>query len=383
MALRMQVTTVESGNLEQAQELAEQAAAVLREGGLVVFPTETVYGVAASAASDAGMAALRELKVQGQPRAFTVHMPNPGAAERYIDTDSPALRRLIHKVFPGPVTLVIDVEEQLIDQKLKALKLQHGRDRLYRGSSISLRCPDHDLTQRILGALDAPVVAASANLPGDPPAEDASEAVEALGNRVDLIVDGGRSRYAKPSTVVRVTGRGINRHFEIQREGVYDERFLRKLMRWTMLVICSGNTCRSPMAAAMAQHLLAKQRGLTVDELDAAGIRVISAGVSAGPGMPASPPAVEAMAAQGLDLSKHRSRPLTPELIHEADVIYTMTDAHRHAVLSMAPSAEAKTFTLDPTGDVEDPIGSGSSSYQRTAEIIRRRLDQRLKEQQP
>ena len=379
----MQVTTIEPGNREQAHVIAQQAASALKAGSLVVFPTETVYGIAASARSDQGVAALRNLKAGGQAQAFTIHLPDPAAAERYIELSSPALRRLVDKVFPGPVTLEIDVCEDVINQKLKSLDMPGCRDRLYRGNTVSLRCPDHALTQRILGAIDEPVIAAAASLPEQQPARDAQEAVQMLDGQVDLIVDGGRSRFAKHSTVVRVTGKGTRRAFHVQREGVYDERFIRKLMRWTMLLVCSGNTCRSPMAEAMAKRMLAEQRGLADEDLPAAGLRVLSAGVAAMPGMPASPHAVEAMQRQGIDLSRHRSRILTPEMLHDADVVYTMTQGHRRAILEMMPSVEDKVFTLDPTGDVDDPIGMGATSYQRTAELIRRRLDQRLKEQQP
>ncbi len=381
----MRIANVETGNAEQAQEVVAQAAAVLREGGLVVFPTETIYGVGASAASEAGVAALRALKTQGQPRPFTIHLPSAAAAERYADTNTtPSLQRLVRKVFPGPVTLVIELDEATIDEKMAGLELpEEARDRLFHGNSVSLRCPDHPLTQQLLAATADPVIAASANVAGDPPPMDAEAAVEGLGEKVDLIIDGGRCRYAKPSTVVRVRGRGPTRTITVEREGVYDERFVRKLMRWTMLLICSGNTCRSPMAEAVAKKLLADERGIGVDDLEAAGVRVISAGAFASSGSPATREAVEAMTRVGLDLSGHRSKALSLELIHEADVIYTMTETHRQAVVEMAPWAEEKTHRLDPQGDVDDPIGSDTTAYVRTAEVIRRKLEQRLKEQQP
>ncbi|HEX7010742.1 MAG TPA: Sua5/YciO/YrdC/YwlC family protein, partial [Phycisphaeraceae bacterium] len=304
MTDRMQVALVQPNDLKQAQAVAEQAAAVLKEGGLVVFPTETVYGVGASAASDRGVQALRDLKSQGEPRAFAIHLPDPMAAERYVDWSNPPLRRLVRKVFPGPVTLVVDVPEEVIAQKLRLLGLPpHCRDRLYRGGTVTLRCPDHGLTQQILGAIDAPVIAGAASLPGRRAPRDAAEALENLEGRVDLVIDGGRSRYAKPSTVVRVSGQGAHSTIRVEREGVYDERFMRKLMRWTMLLICSGNTCRSPMAQAIARRMLAEQRGIAEEDLPAAGIRVLSAGVGAIPGMPANPHAVEAMAKQGIDLT--------------------------------------------------------------------------------
>ncbi|MEX0654245.1 MAG: L-threonylcarbamoyladenylate synthase [Phycisphaeraceae bacterium] len=377
----MQITMIEPGNREQAQAVVKQAADLLREGGLVVFPTETVYGVAASAASDVGMRRLRELKADGQARPFTVHLPNPRAAERYIDLASPPVQRLVDKAFPGPVTLVIDVDETTIDQHLKALGLP--RDRIYRDKSVSLRCPDHALTQQLLSSIDQPVTAAAAHRPGQSPPHDAAAAADALEGQVDLVIDGGRSRYARPSTVVRVTGEGTTRHIEVEREGVYDERYIRKMLRWTMLLVCSGNTCRSPMAEGIARKMLAEARGIREDELEAASIRVLSAGVAALPGARASEHAVEALGKQGIDLTRHRSRTLSYEMIQEADVIYTMTESHRQAVLHAAPWAEHKTFTLDPRGDIDDPIGTGATSYQRTAEMIRRRLELRLKEQQP
>lgn len=381
----MQVATIEPGDLDQAQQISERAASVLNDGGLVVFPTETVYGVAASAGSDKGMAALRALKAEGQPRAFAVHLPDAASAGRYVDLSSPSLERLIRKSFPGPITLVVEVDDETMAGKVAALGWsQEMANRIYQGGTVSLRCPDHPLTQQMLAAVKDPVVAGAAtrSASNDPP-HDADEAVEALGDQVDLVIDGGRARYAKPSTVVRVRGEGLTRSITVEREGVYDERFVRKLMRWTLLMVCSGNTCRSPMAATLAAKLLADQRGLAVEDLEAAGVRVLSAGVFAMPGQPAAAEAVEAMQKAGLDLSAHRSRTLTRELIHEADVIYAMTEAHRQAVLDLLPSAADKVFRLDESGDVEDPIGSDATAYQRTAELIRRRLEQRLKESQP
>lgn len=122
------------------------------------------------------------------------------------------------------------------------------------------------------------------------------------------------------------------------------------------------------MAEVLARDVLADQPGVTVG----------SAGVFAGAGQPASPEAVAAMKAIGLDLTGHRSRPLTDELIDAADEIYTMTESHRRAVLAEMPQAEGKVQRLDPDGDIEDPIGASQAVYERTADQIRRALETRL-----
>ena len=296
------------------------------------------------------------------------------------------LRRLMHKVFPGPVTLVVDVTDGFIEAVMQAdaiARRKHAVGCTIRTPSL-LRCPDDALAQLILDSIDAPIVAGRCQPPGGPRhTHDAADAAAWVGDKVGLVVDGGPTRFAKPSTLVRVSGSGNDTKITVEREGVYDQRFIQKLMRWTMLLICSGNTCRSPMAEGLARQILAQQRKIAVSDLDAAGLRVISAGAYASPGMPATREAVEAMKKMGVDLAGHRSKMLLPELIHEADVIYCMSESHRDAVVGMSAAARDKAFLLDESGDIEDPIGSDISAYQRCADRIRRQLEQRLKEQQP
>lgn len=384
----MQIASVQLDDHQQAEQTASLAGQVFAAGGLVVFPTETVYGVGASATSDKGYQALRDLKGRvDQP--FTVHLPDPEAAWQYVDEQDPVLQRVVRKLLPGPVTLIVDVTDEVIARKLEALGMPPShRSRLYHQNTIGLRCPDDDLSRRILRSVDAPILASSANLPGDPPPHEAEDAVKAIGPQVQLVIDGGHSRYARPSTIIRIpvaqqtaSSGSLADRVMIVREGVYDERFVRKLMRYTILLVCSGNTCRSPMAEGLARQVLAQQQGIREQDLEAHGLKVISAGAFASAGAPASAEAVEALGQMNVDISSHRSRPLTPELIHQADVIFCMTQAHRQFIIDIFPGAADKTMLLDPQGDVEDPIGSSPAVYQRCAERIRQQLVQRLKEQ--
>lgn len=376
----MRITTLDPGDAKQHDQIAQEASHVLQAGGLVVFPTETVYGVAASALSDQGVARLRKLKQADTSRAFTVHIPDPDAIERFAELNG-AARRLAHKAMPGPITLLVEVAPALQQENLTQLGLAPDQaNRIYHDGVVGLRCPDHPLGWVVLDAGGMAVIATSANLKGDPPPTTARQAVDAIGEHVGLVIDGGRSRYAKPSTIVKITGQGANQTWHLQREGVYDKRYIDKLVRYTLLMVCTGNTCRSPMAEGLAKKWIADHLGTTVDALPDAGITVRSAGAHAFGGSPASPQAVRAMASRSIDIRSHSATALTPQLIDEADVIYCLTDGHRQAVLSISPGASGKTFRLDPDADVMDPIGMDDSVYQATAEAIQQRLTERLKE---
>jgi len=118
--------------------------------------------------------------------------------------------------------------------------------------------------------------------------------------------------------------------------GLRDDRSGRE---FTLLFVCTGNTCRSSMAAAICRRL--------VEELaPGARLRVLSAGTAALAGAPATPHARAALSERGVNLSDHRATPLTPDLVRRADLVLTMTRGHRRTVLDMVPEAENKVFTL-------------------------------------
>ena len=134
-----------------------------------------------------------------------------------------------------------------------------------------------------------------------------------------------------------------------------------------LLFVCTGNTCRSPMA----EHLCRKWLGEKSDW------QVASAGVAACPGMPASRTAIELLARNGLDLSQHRSRCLTPEEVDRARLIVVMTGMHRDVVVQRYPAALDRVQVLTsfgsgsgPIRDIEDPMGGAMSDYQRTYDDI-------------
>src|SRR5215212_2325669 len=146
------------------------------------------------------------------------------------------------------------------------------------------------------------------------------------------------------------------------------------------LFVCSGNTCRSPMAAAIANAEIAARLSIPVAVLQTVNVRALSAGVSAKVGEPLTAEAQDALRSLKVPVEPHAARNLTPDLAQQAEMIFCMTRAHREAVIKMLPAVAAKTYCLDVQSDVEDPIGKGVEVYlncaRRIHDLVRLRFDE-------
>jgi L-threonylcarbamoyladenylate synthase len=171
-----------------------QAATLLRQGRLVAFPTETVYGLGADATNAAAVA--RIFSVKGRPAAnpLIVHVADAKIARQYV-TDWPATAQKLADIFwPGPLTLVLPKSPKIVDSATA------GR------STVGLRVPDHLLALELLRAFAGPVAAPSANRSNHVSPTTAEHVRTDLGDEVDLILDGGPCHVGIESTVINLSG---------------------------------------------------------------------------------------------------------------------------------------------------------------------------------
>jgi len=149
-------------------------------------------------------------------------------------------------------------------------------------------------------------------------------------------------------------------------------------IRRSILFVCTGNTCRSPLAESLCRAKLAQALGCPPGELAQRGFTVASAGVMALPGDSANPQAVQVAEEFGAELAAHRSRPLTHEMLAEATDVIAMTDMHLMLVARYAAGPEPKLLCVGE--DIPDPIGGDADEYRACARVIAGQLDRLIPE---
>lgn len=337
------------------QELPGLAATV-RDGGLVAFPTETVYGIAVNTRDPDAVRRLYRLKGRPGDKPLTVHLASPEDLVTLLGRVPRPAAKLAARFWPGPLTLVVPD--------------RHGRP-------TGCRVPDHALAREFLRECGTRIAAPSANPHDQPAPTTADQVLEHFDGLLDAVIDGGPCRHGRSSTVVRVTDDEV----EVLRAGVVPEIEIREATARHLLFVCSGNRCRSPMAAAFAGDLLARRLGLGTDAtgLLENGYRVDSAGTDCMHGAPSTPEAEAAAREYGCDLVGHRARALTPSLLENADEIYVMSAKQRASILEFVSDAADRVHLLDTRGrDIDDPYGRGAAVYRATAQRIHKAIEDRL-----
>ncbi len=346
----MQKVFIDPANINR--QLVEKAARVIGEGGIAALPTETVYGLAGLAAEEEVRDRLYALKKRPKDKPFSLALGRPAeAVEKYFSVLPPFGYRLIEKFWPGPLTIIY-----------------------YTGVSgeekVGIRVPAHPVTAEILRRLNKAVYLPSANISGEKEAVSAAEVEVVFGEKVDLIVEGGECKHSRPSTLVDLTCSP----FRVLREGAVSENEIAAVfMRKRILFVCTGNSCRSPLAAFILEKYLQAERVYFEQRYE-----ISSRGIAAVSGAKMSAPAAEILTTnENLNGDNFRAQRLDRNAVLSADLIFTMEDNQREYILNFEPAAEGRVFNLKQflpsqlAEDIPDPLGGGYPAYQKAYSLIK------------
>ena len=171
----------------------EIAAGIIRRGGLVAIPTETVYGLGANGLDEAAVASIFAAKGRPQDNPLILHVAEPKEMEKFCHSIPESAYALADKFWPGPLTMVLPARDVVPKRTTAGL------------STVAVRCPDNDATRAIIRLSGVPIAAPSANLSGKPSTTTAEHVLHDHAGKIDAIVDGGPCRVGVESTIVDLT----------------------------------------------------------------------------------------------------------------------------------------------------------------------------------
>lgn len=335
-------------NLKAIRDVAQHS----RTGQIVAFPTETVYGIGVPHSNTKGLERLYQIKKRDRNKPFAYHIGDWDQLAFLEIVRSPAFRYLSKKFWPGPVTLVVSTTK---DEK------------------IGVRYPKSIPAATLIVSAGEPFLATSANRSGESSPKTAQEVIQSIGNEIDYVIDAGPCSIGNDSTVVDVSVSPP----QILREGAelaavreaIDDIVSGRIPRKKLMVVCTGNSCRSPMAAGLIKEELKRKK------LDQE-IEVTTSGIMARDGMRATPEAILIMKNREIDISNHQSRACRREDILESDLIIAMSQEHYDFLAGLVPLVKDRIKVLD----VKDPIGQGIPVYEEVARDLEKKLKKEWEE---
>ena len=329
------------------QSLVKEAARIISRGGIAAIPTETVYGLAGN---EAGREKLYNLKGRAKDKPFTFAVAdNDTVIDSYFSPLPPFAHRMINRWWPGPLTIIYYSTK---DEK------------------IGVRVPLHPVARSILREVNAPVYLPSANLSGGQETHSAAEVEAVFDGDIDLIVDGGSVSYGKASTIVDLT----RSPFLVVRHGAVSERDLvDSFIRKRIVFVCTGNTCRSPIAEYLLKKFITGEKSFAEDRYE-----IISRGLGAQEGAVMSSESASILKQEdNINAHDFVSHKLDRQTILSSDLIFTMDDAQAEYILKMESTADGRVFSLkkflpsESEQDIPDPIGNSYEYYETVYNLIR------------
>jgi protein-tyrosine phosphatase len=343
-------------------ELVRITSEAIAAGSSVVLPGDCGYVALVNPAGPNAATQLEALSAarDAVPAVLTWGPDDPAGLGLALTVEG---RRLLSRGWPAPLIVAIPGQPEWPTSWPNAV-----RNRVWVGEKVRFRCPEHPLFDAIAPALEMPTLVVDTFRP------TVEEALDIQDDPSAVAISSGKLSIDERPTIVTVSEMG----WIIAERGLLPREEIEKLASRIILFVCTGNTCRSPLAEGLAKKLLADRLECDVDDLPQRGFWVVSAGVSASNGNSAASESIEAAAELGSDLSRHESRTVNPQLLAAADDVIAMTRSHAQTLKARYPGIGPIPILLCGNEDLDDPIGAGLGVYRDCALKIKQHLERFL-----
>jgi len=340
-------------------DIIRQAAEVIRAGGLIVYPTDTLYGFGIDMNSPSALERLKKLKGRDSGKPLSVLVNGKTQAEWLTGRLTPEESICFDKLLPGKITL-------LLPRRIPSpISVFENFDK------VGVRHPDHPVCNKLITELGFPISSTSVNFSGRANLKNADEIIQAFGERIDLILDSGPVKSLLGSTVLdcSIHPPQLIREGEVSQEQIETMLGLKiKAIKkkFLILFICSGNICRSPMAEGILKRVLSKTRYKELVEVKSAGTLKIT-------NVPAAAEVIDIASGYDIPLARHRSQALTRKILADANLVLCMALNHFNYINSNFPEYKEKVFLVKQwlekkplsNPSIADPIGHNVEFFKR------------------
>ena len=326
----------------------------LSEDSIFLHYTGSMFGIGCSAFSKEAIAKIDSLKDRKGKSGYIVLIPNIDCLKRFEVQITPEVLRILQQYWAGELSVILEVPDP---------RFQH----ISQNGKVAFRIPTDKLLKEFIVKMDQPIISTSVNKSGKKPIQNLDEILAGFESWFDFAIlpDDVQQSNNLPSTIIEFSDEKLN----LIREGniPFSEIEL-SYEAPQILFVCTGNTCRSPMAEYLARRII------TEKELQ---LRTTSAGFTAD-GMPISENSNYVLALNGIDASDHVSTLLNEEILRKSWLILTMTANHKSKILQLYPDSASKVYTLseyaDFNNDITDPFGKDIEYYKNTFEEINEKV---------
>lgn len=345
-----------------------EAARVMNKGGVIVYPTDTIYGLGVDVFNEKAVDKLYLLKQRDMKRPVSLMVENLDQIEALMGILPLKLQDILEKLLPGKVTVLL---ENTLKNMIPVFKYFYEHDIPL--EKIGFRIPDSTICNELNKALGHPISTTSANISGKKAGPTVKEVVADFGDKLDMILDAGKLHSTKASTIIDFTKKPylLVREEAISRSKLKrlfpDAEFRRKKQHFIITFVCSGNICRSPMGEAILKKKLSRTKYKDV-------IKVRSAGTLELAPTRAHYLAMIVSEENEIDLDHHTSTHISRKIVEESNIIFSMALNHYDYLREHFPQYKDKIVLLKQwqnenrlfVPSIADPIGHEKEFFRNT-----------------